>query len=179
MKNIFPIISLSLLLCLVCACSEPTPDLMTADGVRASVQEAGAYNTLRLMAQNDEKAWKNFYERVAAGEEKWLQLVPQVLGATDAGYSGGIVDALALALPKNPEGVLALEGSMVSMKQVCSIPFAEADEDFAGAYAQSVIRALDGVNDAYFEQDKRMCLLRLNESMDKIRQRSRGEFNFK
>lgn len=154
------------------------PDLTTPAGVRESCHELGAYNTIRLMNEGDGSAWRNFEARLAAGEDAWLQLVPAVLGGSDAGYTGGIIIALAQALPVNPESVLALEGAMVSMKYVCSIPFIEPSDEFIDSYAASVEKALDGVTDKYFAQDKRMCRLRMQETLKIVEQRRKGEFHF-
>ena len=170
---------LSMLFAVSGCAGETSPDLMTYNGIRQSSQGVGAYQTVRLMNEGDRAAWENFYRHVADGDEAWLQLVPSILGGADAGWTGSIIVALAEALPRNPEGVLALEGSLVSMKYVCSVPFVEPEDKFIDAYAASVRKALAGIDEVYFEQDKRICLLRLNETMQKFEERRKGEYNFK
>lgn len=160
-------------------CASAGADLMTFNGIRESSRDIGAHKTVRLMNEGDRAAWENFIQHLASGDEAWLQVLPDLLGGSDAGWTGSIITALAAALPKNPEGVLALEGAFVSMKQVCSIPFIEPEDKFVDDYVLSVKEALAGVNDAYFEQDKLICLQRLDETMKIIELRRKGEYKFK
>lgn len=153
-------------------------DFSSPDDIRALVLENGAHATVRALAEGDAAAWANFYKQVAAGEEKWLQLVPLVIGSSDA-ESGTLVVALAEALPKNPEGVLALESLYVSTKEVCALPFNEMSDAALDAYYKSAMRALDGLRDEYFSDDKKMCRLRLQGAMQKVQQRRSGVYNFK
>lgn len=162
----------------LCACGGVNSSaLQSADGIRAAVLENGAHNTVSLMNEGDRAAWQNFYRQVAAGEEKWLQLVPLVLGGSE--HTGAIAVALAEALPKNPEGVLGLESWMVSMKYVCAMPFIEPDDSFIDSYYKRAMSALDGVRDEYFRDDKKICRQRLQEAMKNIRQQRSGVYNFK
>lgn len=167
------------LLFVLSACAQTSSlKLDNVKDIRESCRELGAYKTIRLMDENGSDALDNFYRHIAAGDEAWLQLVPMLAGGSSGVHSARMAKALAEAMPLNPEGVLALESSMVSMKLVCSMPFKNIDAEGAEDYYLRTLAALDTVDEVYFEQDKKICLARLDDARQKMKRERSGEYIF-
>lgn len=162
MKKIRLWLVILILSCLAACSPGQKHDLETAAGITASCRDIGAYRTVRLMSGKDYRLWDNFIEHVSRGEEDWLRVIPEIRGGTDAGTAESIGIALAYALPENPKGVLNLANS-TSLKGACSIPFIEPEEEFLEEYLNRARVALDAVSEEYYQEDKKVCLMRMQD----------------
>lgn len=139
---------------------------LTPEFLRESCYNSGAVNTVRALTAEGSTMWAELMEHIASGDSNWIIHVPLFASGTDAGSATQLTIALAKALPKNPQAVLSLEYSFVSLRNVCSLPFINPDEDFIRQYSQEVLRSMREVSDPYMQMDKDICLIRLRHAVD-------------
>lgn len=144
---------------------------LTPEFLRESCYNSGAVNTVRALSAEGSAMWKELMELIASGDSTWIIHVPLFASGTDAGNATQLTIALATALPKNPQAVLSLEYSFVSLRNVCSLPFINPDEAFIKQYSQDVLRAMREINDPYMQMDKEICLIRLRHAVDMANKR--------
>ena len=66
--------------------------------------------------------------------------------------------SLAIALTRNPSGVLSLTGPNLSIEQVCTVPFIEPDEKTIREHKLKVKAALRQVTSEALSSKKQDCL---------------------
>jgi len=82
---------------------------------------------------------------VESGDDSWLQVATALRPFADGSASLSIDYAVALALPKAPNKVLALVGRGLDVDYICTSPFIEPDPGIAEAYEQQALTALSAV----------------------------------
>lgn len=147
------------------------PEALTPEFLRESCYNYGAVNTVRVLTARGSPLWAELMEHISGGDTKWIVYVPLFASGTDAGYATQLTVALARALPKNPHAVLSLEYAFVSLRNVCSLPFFDPDEEFIRQYARDVMQAMQDVTDTYMQMDKDICLARLRNAVDAAQKR--------
>jgi len=102
-----------------------TPEQLTQRihklGVKTVVKTLASENT----HATDQSEWEYIIGNIATGESAWLKIVPQIAPATDAGFAEDLGTALAQAIPKNVDGVMAVIDDRVlpiNTMRVCSMP---------------------------------------------------------
>jgi len=114
--------------------------------------------------------WKNDadFERVASGIESgdpsWLKVAVALRAFSDAGASESLNYAVALALPRATNRVLALVGHGFSVADICTSPFIEPDPGVAQAYERQALAALSKVEDPALKTIAAECALRVRIS---------------
>jgi len=86
-------------------------------------------------------------ERISTGEPKWLEVARRLRPASDAASSLSLDYAVARAIPKHPERVLALIDKGFSLERVCTSPFIEPETGVAQNYQRRAVAALARVRD--------------------------------
>jgi hypothetical protein len=124
--------------------SSELPTKITPGWLRTEIGANGAKAVVDRLFDADR--YDEVSRAVAKGERAWLDLVPLVAGGTDASTSEDLMIALALALPRNAEGVLKaskLAGLAVGL--ICSAPFYETMQVDTPHYLRTATRAVEHV----------------------------------
>ncbi|WP_099490414.1 hypothetical protein [Stenotrophomonas maltophilia] len=79
---------------------------------------------------------------IESGDPAWLEVAAALKPFSDAGASLSINYAVARALPKAPERVLALTTQRFKLEDICTSPFIEPDPGVAEAYERRTLAAL-------------------------------------
>lgn len=79
---------------------------------------------------------------IESGDPAWLEVAVALKPFSDAGASLSINYAVARALPKTPERVLALTTQGFKVEDICTSPFIEPDPGVAEAYERRTLAAL-------------------------------------
>lgn len=79
---------------------------------------------------------------IESGDPAWLEVAAALKPFSDAGASLSINYAVARALPKTPERVLALTTQGFKVEDICTSPFIEPDPGVAEAYERRTLAAL-------------------------------------
>jgi len=122
------------------------------------------------------KQWRQITDKIATGEDAWVEVAGCLsrgvyFGKDETAY-GFFVPALAKALLRDPNTVLSLESSGVSLGDVCRLPFWEEDFAFIEDYIGQVLPILDEkaiigkrVNMDYAE----ICALRMRDAYERTK----------
>lgn len=139
-------------------------DTLTAANVSHDLDIVGAKSTVNTLDRTGR--FDKVLDRIAAGQSVWIQLAPRLAKGTDAGHSTGLTVALAQALPRNPQAVLAVldDGPVIGADAVCSAPFIEPAPDEVSAYLGSAIAAVKGVRMSARFASKTACLAALEQA---------------
>lgn len=128
------------------------PAAFASDGTSPSAQallgridkEGGRKVLSELLTRDNE------LERVVSGIESgnasWLGVAVALRPFSDAAISLSLRYAVARALPKAPNQVLALVGHGFSVEDICTSPFIEPDPGVAQAYERHALAALINVD---------------------------------
>ncbi|WP_321802726.1 hypothetical protein [Burkholderia sp. BCC1993] len=82
---------------------------------------------------------------VESGDASWLKVAIALRPFADAGASLSLDYAVARALPKAPNRVLALVGHGFALELICTSPFIEPEPGVAEAYERKTLVALSRV----------------------------------
>lgn len=88
------------------------------------------------------KEWDEVLDKIATGNSKWLLAANNIKPYTDASNAESLNFAVALAMPKNPDGVLKLVNQNFNLEEVCTVPYIEADDEVVKHYLKQTIQAL-------------------------------------
>jgi hypothetical protein len=134
---------------------------LTPSVIAADIAAHGAEAVVARLAKHGD------YDRVLGhidkGETEWVALAPKLAPGTDAGYAEALIISLALALPKNPQAVLALLSgkNVFQVDDVCGAPFIEGTVKDVPAYVRKARAAVSRVMDPKFAGTKTVCLASL------------------
>jgi hypothetical protein len=92
-----------------------------------------------------EKDFGHMLAGVESGDGSWLQVATALRPFADGAASLSLDYAVALALPKAPDKVLALVGHGFDVEYICTSPFIEPDPGVAEAYERQALAALSKV----------------------------------
>jgi len=122
--------------------------VVTPGQIIERIHQQGAKNVVHAMAMENAKQsgeWEYIIEQIATGNSHWLTLVPLIAPATDAGFAEDISTALAQALPKNVNGVLAIINDYVpplATRHICAMPLYHETIPEQNAYVVHAVQAL-------------------------------------
>jgi hypothetical protein len=92
----------------------------------------------------DEGFGRSVMNGIATGDSAWLEVARQ-LSPASATSAASISIALASALPRSPERVLAVLGTKYPVGDVCDIPFLRPDSSLVTSYYGEAVAALGRV----------------------------------
>ncbi|MDZ7476491.1 hypothetical protein U5F73_16085 [Stenotrophomonas pavanii] len=137
-------------LLLVLAIASPTAvaaDLPSAQAVLNRVANEGGRKVLWDLWQH-EREFGQVTAGIESGDPAWLEIAATLKPFSDAGASLSINYAVARALPKAPERVLALIARGFKVEDICTSPFIEPDPGVAEAYERRTLAALSRMKGA-------------------------------
>ncbi len=118
----------------------------SAELVLSEIKLGGAAIVSRRI-DADESFGRSVMNGIATGDSTWLDVAGKLTPAS-ASSAASLSIALASALPRSPEKVLALVGAKYRVEDVCSIPFLEPESTLVTSYHHDAMAALDRVDSA-------------------------------
>lgn len=125
-----------------CKDSAWTP-IGSAELVLSDIKNGGAPEVSKRI-DSDENFGRSVTSGIATGDSVWLQVADQLVPAS-AAAEATLSIALAYALPRSPDKVLALLGQKYPVQEVCGMPFLKADSAEVTSYHDEAIAALGRV----------------------------------
>ena len=167
------ITSLLLLFAQALPCSAAQPvfsDPVSPSEIRKAYYEFSPIAIVRALQTGDEKNWDYILSRIEQGDPDWIiTAMVYIASGTDAGSTTDLKIAPALALKSNPLMVLSHAASGISLKDVCSAPFIEAESQMLLEYGKQAMAALEGVTEDYVSMEKRICVMVLRDTIDRVK----------
>jgi hypothetical protein len=114
-----------------------------AELVLSEIKLGGAANVARRI-DADASFGRSVMNGIATGDSAWLDVAGSVTPAS-AAAEASLSIALASALPRAPDRVLALLGRKYPVEDVCNIPFLEPESTLVTRYHDQAAAALDRV----------------------------------
>lgn len=128
---------------------ENTSPIIAASQLAERVRQQGADKVLHDMFYYDINAdsgeWDYIVNHLINGNSDWLNVIPLLADAGAEGMNSDISRALALALVKNTDGVLAILDDRIipiSTDEVCSLPLYNKTRPERNEYVVNAIQAL-------------------------------------
>jgi hypothetical protein len=116
----------------------------------------------------DETFARSVMTGIASGDSTWL-LVAGSIKPESAAAEASLQIALASALLRSPEKVLALVDRRYQVDQVCGIPFLRPDSSGVLSYHQQAVTALSRVRDTTLRKTVESCSASLeNATKEKL-----------
>jgi len=152
-------------------------DLLNAEIFYKKCSAQGAVNVVDEITRGfDTPVWDEIIENISSGDESWIKTLYCMKGTP--GYSNATVTldihiAMATALPKNPQAILALGLSGVATARACSLPFIEPKREWAAQYVKDTLAALEAIPDSAnvanvpLDIERQVCILRLKDAYEK------------
>lgn len=115
--------------------------------------------------------------QIETGDFQWLEVAKTLISGSDAGSTTDIWFSVARALPKAPELVLKLIKESVPLnpyvssfplRQICIIPFIEAETEVKKEYLNKTEKALINVQESTLEDVRWECLRIIHYFQEKI-----------
>jgi hypothetical protein len=103
---------------------------------------------------------------IATGDSSWLDVAGQLTPAS-ATAAASLSIALASALPRSPERVLALLGPKYPAEEVCGIPFLKPDSTLVTSYHDEAVAALTRVRSAPLAAIRDACRSTLDQARER------------
>lgn len=103
---------------------------------------------------------------IESGDPSWLKVAAALRPYSDAGASLSLAYAVARALPKAPENVLALTQQGFKIDDICTSPFIEPEPGVAEAYERETLKALATVKGASLAPVAAECARQVRPGMD-------------
>ena len=119
---------------------------LSSSSVAARISVEGGQKVLRDLWQHEE-AFAPVLTGIESGDPSWLNIATQLKPYADGAASLSLNYAVARALPKAPEAVLALVGKGFDIDRICTLPFIEPDPGVAELYERQTLAALSSVID--------------------------------
>jgi hypothetical protein len=101
----------------------------------------GRSATVAKRIDSDESFGRSVMNGIATGDSAWLDVAGQLTPAS-ATAAASLTIALASALPRSPDRVLAILGRKYPVDDVCSIPFLRPDSALVTSYHDEALSAL-------------------------------------
>ena len=137
----------------------------SAEVVLSQIKLSGAEKVSKQI-DFDENFGRSVMNGIATGDSLWLQVAGE-LTPTSAAAEATLAIALASALPRSPDRVLALVGEKYPIDEVCGIPFPRADSSLVVRYHDDAVAALKRVRAPSLSVARDSCRLSLNEARDR------------
>ena len=136
-----------------------------AEVVLSEIKLGGAA-TVSKRIDSDENFGRSLMTGVASGDSVWLQVADKIAPASAAAEATMSI-ALATALPKSPDRVLALIGQKYPVEEVCGIPFLKGDSAFVTSYHDEAIGALQRVRSDSLSRTRAACRAALDDARER------------
>jgi hypothetical protein len=137
----------------------------SAEVVLSEIKLSGAA-TVSKRIDSDESFGRSVTAGIATGDSLWLQVADRLSPASAAGEATMSI-ALASALTRAPERVLALVGNKYPVEEVCGIPFLKGDSAFVSTYHHEAIAALARVTTPSLSATRAACHSALDDSRER------------
>jgi hypothetical protein len=115
---------------------------------------------------SDESFGRSVMNGIATGDSSWLDVAGQLTPAS-ATAAASLSIALASALPRSPNRVLALLGPKYPVEEVCGIPFLKPDSTLVTSYHDEAVAALTRVRSAPLAPIRDACRSTLDQARDR------------
>jgi len=134
----------------------------SAELVLSDIKNGGATEVSKRI-DSDENFGRSVTSGIASGDSVWLQVADQLIPASSAAEATLSI-ALASALPRSPDKVLALLGQKYPTEEVCGMPFLRADSAEVTTYHDEAIAALGRVRAASLSPARDACSTALDDA---------------
>ncbi len=117
----------------------------TAQQLTAQIKLKGAQAVISGLYVDNEKEWQYVTGAIAKGSSDWLNVAALLAPGSDADSAETLSEAVGLAIPHNPTGVLNIiteQYTPLSLGEVCGLPFYSLTESQLNQYILDSIRAL-------------------------------------
>ena len=114
----------------------------------------------------DESFGLSVMNGISTGDSSWLEVARELTPAS-ATSAASLSIALATALPRSPERVLALLGRKYPVADVCSIPFLRPDSSTVTGYYGEAVAALARVRSAPLSPVRDACRAVLDQARER------------
>lgn len=160
------IVGAFLILCAATACKDSawTPR-GSAELVLSEIKLGGAANVARRI-DADVSFGRSVMSGIATGDSAWLDVAAGLTPAS-AAAEASLSIALATALPRSPERVLALLGPRFPVEDVCNIPFLGPESTLVTSYHAKAVAALGQVHAAPLAKTRDDCRAALEEARER------------
>jgi hypothetical protein len=134
----------------------------SAEIVLSEIKLGGAPEVSKRI-DSDENFGRSVTSGIATGDSLWLQVADKLV-PTSAAAEATLSIALASALPRSPDKVLALLGQKYPVEEVCGMPFLKADSAEVTTYHDEAIAALGRVRAASLAPARDACRAALDDA---------------
>jgi hypothetical protein len=157
------LICVALILGAAVACRDtPWTPRGSAEIVLSEIKLGGAANVAKRI-DADESFGRSLMNGIETGDSAWLQVAANITPASGAA-AASLSIALASALPRSPERVLALLGPRYPVEDVCGIPFLKPDSTLVVSYHDETVAALGRVRSVALTPVRDACRLELDSA---------------
>jgi hypothetical protein len=137
----------------------------SAEVVLSEIKLGGAAGVSKRI-DSDENFGRSVVNGIATGDSLWLQVADKIAPASAAAEATMSI-ALATALTRTPDRVLALIGPKYPVEEVCGIPFLKGDSAFVTNYHDEAIAALGRVRAVALVSARNSCRAALDDARDR------------
>jgi hypothetical protein len=113
----------------------------SAEALLTRIAKEGGHKVLWELWDHED-SFGYVLDGVESADTSWLKVATALRPFADGGASLSLDYAVALALPKAPDRVLALVGHGFDVEYICTSPFIEPDPGVAEAYERQALAAL-------------------------------------
>ncbi len=128
----------------------------------SEIKLGGAANVARRV-DADATFGRSVMSGIASGDSAWLDVAGSLTPAS-AAAEASLSIALASALPRAPERVLALLGPKYAIGDVCNIPFLEPESTLVTSYHDEAVAALARVQSPALLKTRDDCRITLDRA---------------
>jgi hypothetical protein len=146
----------------------------SAEVVQSEIKLSGAATVSRRI-DSDEGFGRSVTAGIATGDSLWLQVAGELSPASAAAEATMSI-ALASALTRAPERVLALVGDKYPVEEVCGIPFLKGDSTFVVTYHSEATAALTRVTTPSLSAIRTACRAALDDSRERRLERVNSSY---
>jgi hypothetical protein len=155
---------LSIIAAAGCKDSSWTP-MGSAEVVLSEIKLSGAPAVSKRI-DSDESFGRSVTAGISTGDSLWLQVADEISPASAAAEATMSI-ALASALTRAPERVLALVGNKYPVEEVCGIRFLKGDSAFVVTYHEEAVAALARVTIPSLAATRAACRAALDDSRER------------
>lgn len=137
----------------------------SAEVVLSEIKLGGAPEVSKRI-DADENFGRSVMTGISSGDSLWLKVADKLTPAS-AAAEATISIALASALPRSPDKVLALVGDKYPIEEVCGIPFLKGDSLLVTTYHDEAIAALTRVQAASLSATRDGCRAALDDARER------------
>ena len=118
--------------------------VLSAQALLKRISNEGGHKVLWDLWEH-ERDFGQVISGIESGDPSWLEVAAALRPFSDAAASLSLDYAVAIALPKEPDRVLALTEHGFNVEDICTSPFIEPDPGIAEAYERQALAALANI----------------------------------